>query len=79
MTRSFGVFYRLYKKAVGGLNQDYWVLNCGLDAYLYLLFQREILKLLLIYSAIAFSIPLPLNIYMASNSWDWFERIIFSN
>ena len=73
------MFSEFYWKLLYSLRQEYWVLNCGLDAYLYLLFQRKMLKLMAVFSVVALTIPLPVNVYTAENQWDFFEKITLSS
>ena len=79
MTRSFKVFWEFYWRLLYNLRAEYWVVNCGLDAYLYLLFQRKFLKLMLLFCFVAVTIPLPLNIYAADGTLKFFESTILSN
>lgn len=63
---------------------DYWITHTGTDGYLYLLFQRRFLKLLLYFSAISLLISIPINITSGGSSGDktyedWFERTTLNN
>ena len=44
------------------LEMEYWVLHCGCDGYLYLLFQRQMLKLSVILSVIMFIFSVVMNL-----------------
>lgn len=37
-TRSFSVFVQFLKKVHSEFKPQYWITNCGLDAYLYVMF-----------------------------------------
>ena len=39
-TKTFSIFRRMFSSIVYKLEMEYWVLHCGSDGYLYLLFQR---------------------------------------
>lgn len=68
---------------------DYWVTNTGTDGYLYLLFQRRFLKLLVYFSVISLCVSIPINVTMANqeaessdqaiNIQDWFEKTTLNN
>jgi len=44
-TTSPSILTEFFKRIIGKFDKEYWVENCGTDAYLYLLFQRRILAL----------------------------------
>lgn len=56
---------------------DYWVTHCGTDGYLYLLFQRRFLKLLMYFSVISLCVSIPIN--AGSDEGDWFEKTTLNN
>lgn len=37
-TKTFSIFRRMFSSIVYKLEMEYWVLHCGTDGYLYLLF-----------------------------------------
>lgn len=63
---------------------DYWITHTGTDGYLYLLFQRRFLKLLLYFSAISLLISVPINITSGvgdehTSYEDWFDMTTLNN
>lgn len=44
-TKTFSIFQPRFKKLLETLDMDYWTTHCGVDGYLYLLFQRRFLNL----------------------------------
>ena len=58
---------------------DYWITHCGTDGYLYLLFQRRFLKLLLYFSVISLLVSVPINATSGTSYEDWFERTTLNN
>ena len=61
-TKTFSIFKRMFLSIVYKLEMEYWVLHCGTDGYLYLLFQRQMLKLSLILSAFMFLFSFVMNL-----------------
>ena len=53
-TKTFAIFKKMFLGIVYKLEMEYWVLHCGTDGYLYLLFQRQMLKLSVYLSVIMF-------------------------
>ena len=69
-----------FSTIVSKLDMDYWVTHTGTDGYLYLLFQRRLLKLLIYFSVISLCVSIPANVTMATSSIeDWFERTTLNN
>lgn len=58
---------------------DYWITHCGTDGYLYLLFQRRFLKLLIVFSTISLIVAIPINATSGTSYEDWFERTTLNN
>lgn len=61
---------------------DYWVTHCGTEGYLYLLFQRRLVKLMVYFSVISLCVSIPVNLSSSSSSeevGDWFERTTLNN
>lgn len=79
MTSSFKVFWEFYYRILKSFKADYWTLNCGLDAYLYLLFQRKLLKLMIFFFVLSMLVSVPTNIFQSSNTEQWFEQTSLSN
>jgi hypothetical protein len=44
-TKTFSVFYSSFKVLLHKLDMEYWSTHCGVDGYLYMLFQRRFLQL----------------------------------
>ena len=53
-TKTFSIFKKMFLSIVYKLEMEYWVLHCGVDGYLYLLFQRQMLKLAVYLSVVMF-------------------------
>ena len=58
---------------VNKFSREYWTTHCGLDAYLYLLFQRRMLRLILAIGIISLIVSFPVNLFTQRNDDDWFE------
>lgn len=78
-TKTFDVFINFFTTIVNKLDMDYWVTHCGTDGYLYLLFQRRFLKLLMYFSVISLCVSLPINAGSSPDEGDWFERTTLNN
>ena len=61
-TKTFSIFRRMFFSIVYKLEMQYWMLHCGTDGYLYLLFQRQMLKLSAYLSVIMFIFSFVMNI-----------------
>ena len=44
-TTSPGILTEFFRRIIGKFDKEYWVENCGTDAYLYLMLQRRLLAL----------------------------------
>ena len=44
-TKTYSVFKNMFFPLLNKLDMDYWSTHCGVDGYLYLLFQRRFFKL----------------------------------
>jgi hypothetical protein len=44
-TKTYSVFKSMFFPLLEKLDMEYWCTHCGVDGYLYLLFQRRFLKL----------------------------------
>ena len=44
-TKTYSVFKNMFFPLLEKLDMEYWCTHCGVDGYLYLLFQRRFLKL----------------------------------
>lgn len=52
-TKTFSVLRTMFLPLVRELKMDYWCTHCGVDGYLYLLFQRRFLRLTIYMSTIS--------------------------
>ena len=52
-TKTFSVFKTMFFPLIRELKMDYWSTHCGVDGYLYLLFQRRFLRLTIYMSIIS--------------------------
>ena len=52
-TKTFSVFKTMFLPLVRELKMEYWSTHCGVDGYLYLLFQRRFLRLTIYMSVIS--------------------------
>jgi hypothetical protein len=52
-TKTFSVFKLMFLPLLDKLDMDYWCTHCGVDGYLYLLFQRRFLRLTIYMSVIS--------------------------
>lgn len=52
-TKTFSVLKTMFLPLVRELKMDYWCTHCGVDGYLYLLFQRRFLRLTIYMSTIS--------------------------
>ena len=68
-------------------DENYWIKNCGLDAYLYIIFQLKIIKLLLIIIPISLVLSFLFNLQadpsfqLQDPRWrnDWTVKLLFGN
>ena len=61
-TKTFSIFKQMFLSIVYKLDMEYWVLHCGTDGYLYLLFQRQMLKLSAFLSVVMFLFSFVMNL-----------------
>lgn len=83
------MFTQFFETIVEKLDRDYWITHCGCDGYLYLLFQRRFLKLLIWFSVISMLVSIPVNVTSEIENiekkstveevGDWFERTTLNN
>ena len=52
-TKTFSVFKLMFLPLLDKLDMHYWCTHCGVDGYLYLLFQRRFLRLTIYMSVIS--------------------------
>lgn len=65
--------FQVMKNVIWDLDSEYWIRNTGLDGYIYLLFQRYLLKLLFLYTLIAVLASIPIN-FTNSSEDNFFTR-----
>lgn len=78
-TKTYHIFIMFISNIIKKLDMDYWITHTGTDGYLYLLFQRRFLKLLLFFSVISLIISVPVNATSGTSYEDWFERTTLNN
>ena len=82
-TRSFSIFWSFFSRTLRQFNRDYWSLHVGLDGFLYLLFQRALLKLMLVFALVSLLVSMPINYIETDDSShalsNWFERTTLNN
>ncbi|CAI2385080.1 unnamed protein product [Moneuplotes crassus] len=86
-TKSFRVFWKVFKEKYMSLNENYWVKNCGVDAFLYLLLQRKVASLLFWIGSISFILSLFFNLAsdetldIQDHKWrnDWSIKVLYGN
>ena len=86
-TKKLRVFCRMFTNAWMSSDENYWIKNCGLDAYLYIIFQLKIIKLLLIIIPISLVLSFLFNLQadpsfqLQDPRWrnDWTVKLLFGN
>ena len=78
-TRSPAILYEFFHKMVSKFDRNYWATQCGQDAYLYLLFQRRLIRLALIMAVASMIVSLSVNLFGSSDQQEWFERSSLNN
>ena len=78
-TSSFKVFWEFYMKIMTAFNPEYLTLNWGIDAYIYMLFQRKMMKLMLFYAVLSLIFAIPINIMTSRSGEEWFEKMTLNN
>ena len=53
-TKTFSVFKAMFMPMLQKLDEEYWCTHCGVDGYLYLLFQRRFFRLSVYMTLISF-------------------------
>lgn len=71
--KSVSSIFSIMKGIIWDLESEYWIENTGIDGYIYLLFQRYLLKLLFLYTLIAVLASIPIN-FSNSNDVNFFTR-----
>ena len=76
-TKTFSIFKHMFLSIVYKLEMEYWVLHCGTDGYLYLLFQRQMLKLAAYLSILIFLCSAFMNMSGDDGATDQDQQFIF--
>lgn len=63
--KSLSELLEVYIPLILKLDSRYWIHNIGLDGYTYLYFQRELIKMLLVFGIVSFIIMIPVSIWFA--------------
>ena len=66
-TTSPSILYDFFKKVLTQFDRDYWSTHCGKDAYLYLLFQRKLMKLAIIIGIGCLTVSFSTNLFVAAD------------
>ena len=66
MTRDYNLMMENFMRLFKPLKPDYWIKYCGLDAYIYLYFQRSLFKLMVYMSILSLVVSIPLNVISSS-------------
>ena len=61
-TKTLSIFWSMFSSVLTSLDQEYWVTHCGVDGYLYLLFQRRFLRLTLYLSGVNVALSVIMNL-----------------
>jgi hypothetical protein len=72
------ILWEFFTRVLEKLDMNYWCTHCGVDGYIYLLFQRKILQLTLCFSILALLFSIPINTLFLMEE-DWIERILIHN
>jgi hypothetical protein len=78
-TTSPSILVEFFKNAITKFDREYWSTHCGQDAYLYLCFQRKILKQVLIMAVGTLIISFSVNLFLSDSQDDWFEKSTLNN
>ncbi|CDW80986.1 transmembrane protein 63c [Stylonychia lemnae] len=78
-TRSPSILYEFFKKMLSKFDRGYWSAQCGQDAYLYLLFQRKLIRLAIILAISSMVVSLSINLFASTDQQEWFERSSLNN
>ena len=86
-TKSLREFWYLFKNSWRNTNEDYWIKNCGLDGYLYIVLQRKFLYVMIIIFPISLILSLLYNLQddpsfqIVDARWrnDWTVGVLFGN
>ncbi len=69
-SRSLEIIIDKYLQMLWKFDSSYWVQYCGIDAYIFLYFQRTAFKLFAVMSALSICVSIPVNVFTSSDE-DW--------
>ena len=75
-SRSLEIIAEKYLQLLFDFNPVYWVRHCGIDAYIFLNFQRTFFKLFAIMSIMSICVSIPVNVFTSSDE-DWSLENLF--
>ena len=78
-TRSPPILYEFFHKMLARFDRGYWSAQCGQDAYLYLLFQRRLIRLAVIVAVASMIVSLSVNLFVTQDQQEWFEKSSLNN
>lgn len=74
-TRSFQILFETFANIIKKFDPHYWIHYCGMDSYVYLYFQRTLIKALILISLITLVVSIPINLfYENERNSSWFVR-----
>lgn len=83
-TKTVRIFWSMFKSLVTKLEPEYWSTHCGIDGYLFLLFQRRFIRLTFWLTVISLSLTfimntiLPVGALIAGKSKSEGQEFLFS-
>ncbi len=78
-TQSFAIFWDTFTEILDKLSRSYWSSNCGVDGYIYMSFQRHLMRQTFYFFIIAVLICIPANVSFSSVSDNWYEKMMLNN
>jgi len=78
-TRSPSILYEFFRNMLSRFSREYWSSQCGQDAYLYLLFQRRLVRLALVLALVSMVASLSANLFLAEDQTQWFQKSSLDN
>jgi len=75
-SRSVDLIVDKYLSLLWNFDPNYWIRHCGIDAYIYLLYQRTIFKLLGLMCALSICVSIPVNVFTSSDE-NWSLENLF--
>jgi hypothetical protein len=78
-TRSLSILLEFFNGMLSKFSRDYWATQCGQDAYLYLLFQRKLMKLTVGLGVTSLVVSFTVNLFLTDSRKDWIEQSTLGN